>query len=465
MRLLLAALLALGAAPTQAGPVVSGRVAVPSTNGVAVGNIRAAGATFSLPSVSLTASLSPSLSPALAPSLSALHAPPSLSADAAAVAPLQAAASVPSALVAPRSAPAGLAPASAAPAEAPKPGARQEGARESLERAAEKAAAPRQEEESAESGKASAGADFDGAAKKEGGAPVARGRWARRAGLGLLASGVLGGSLLVASDPTHAVPAPSVPESMALQAAAPGGPLHALGQAGYVVGNALAFVFPAFEIYRAYKTGSSAAMPKTRAALLIGSSLAVGLFVLTLSGLPVWAIQNIFGALALGVVWPSAWAARKLGVPSEGKGFSAKAAFATVATAAVTLGASAALYHLVAAPFVPMLVKLAFGASAIGSITLGIQVVAAAVQAFLFAPDLIKLYKGKAGSGGFSSGFTLALTLASLSFVVYSAVRVAGAPGGSTQMWQFVLYTGLYLLYTVTSGATWWLGRRASRKN
>jgi hypothetical protein len=274
-----------------------------------------------------------------------------------------------------------------------------------------------------------------------------------------------GGALLATSDPTQAVPSPDVPPQgapspVALDAAAQGGLLHGIGQAGYVVGNALAFIFPTFEIYRAYKTGSSASMPATRAALLMGASLAVGLFVLTLSELPVWAIQNIFGALALGVVWPSAWAARKLGVPSEGKGFSPKAALATVATSAAALGVSAALYYFVAAPFVPMLVKAAFGAGAIDVIALGIQIAAALVQAFLFAPELIKLYRGRATGPGFSPGFTLALTLASMSFVVYSAVRLLGAPFGSASMWQFALYTGLYLLYAVTSGATWWLGRR-----
>jgi hypothetical protein len=479
MRLVLAALLALGAVPAQAGPVVvTGRVSVPATNGVTVGNIRAAGAAFSVPSGSLTAGLTPSLSPSLAPALPALHSLPSPSAAGSAAAPvasLQAAVAAPLARAAVLPSAPRLAPAGPAASEASKPGASQESARESLESAAEKAAAPRQEGESAEAGKLSADARFDGAGKKDAlsdAAPSAdtapAGRWRRRSGLGLAASLAGGGALLAATGPTQAVPAPNVPNPVALEVsqAASGGLLHAVGQAGYVVGNALAFVFPLFEIYRAYKTGSADAMPKTRAALLMGASLAVGLFVLTLSGLPVWAIQNIFGALALGVVWPSAWVARKLGVSSEGKGVSAKAALATLATAAAALGASAALYYLVAAPFVPMLITMTFGAAAIGAITLGIQVAAAAVQAFLFAPDLIKLLRGQAAKGGFSSGFTLALTLASLSFVVYSAVRVAGAPWGSTQMWQFVLYTALYLLYAVTSGATWWMGRkRAPRKD
>jgi hypothetical protein len=482
MRLVLAALLALGAVPAQAGPVVSGRVSAPATAGVAIGNIRAAGATVSVPSVSLTAALTLSLSPSLAPALPALHSAPSLPADEAAASPaasLQAAVPAPSARSAapsaPRHAPAGLAAALAASAEAPKPGA-QESARESLDAAAEKAAAPRAEGEGAEAGKLSGDARFDGAGRKDALSgkpapseePVPPGRWLRRrSGLGSAATLAGGGALLAATGPTQAVPVPNVPDAVAaeLAQAAQGGLLHAVGQTGYVVGNALAFIFPLFEIYRAYKTGSAAAMPKARAALLMGASLAVGLFVLTLSGLPVWAIQNIFGALALGVVWPSAWAARKLGVASEGQGVSAKAVAATLVTAAAALGASAALYYLVAAPFVPMLITATFGAAAIGAITLGIQVAAAAVQAFLFAPDLIKLMRGQAAQGGFSPGFTLALTLASLSFVVYSAVRLAGAPWGSTSMWQFALYTGLYLLYTVTSGATWWLGRKRAPRN
>jgi hypothetical protein len=448
MRLVLAALLALGAVPAQAGPVVSGRVSAPATAGVAIGNIRAAGATVSVPSVSLTAALTLSLSPSLAPALPALHSAPSPPPASPPLSPLPpklpsrarrsppARASTPPPRRPPRRAPRG---------RAPRPGS-------------------------------SGDARFDGAGRKDALSgkpapseePVPPGRWLRRrSGLGIAATLAGGGALLAATGPTQAVPVPNVPDAVAaeLAQAAQGGLLHAVGQTGYVVGNALAFIFPLFEIYRAYKTGSAAAMPKARAALLMGASLAVGLFVLTLSGLPVWAIQNIFGALALGVVWPSAWAARKLGVASEGQGVSAKAVAATLVTAAAALGASAALYYLVAAPFVPMLITATFGAAAIGAITLGIQVAAAAVQAFLFAPDLIKLMRGQAAQGGFSPGFTLALTLASLSFVVYSAVRLAGAPWGSTSMWQFALYTGLYLLYTVTSGATWWLGRKRAPRN
>lgn len=459
MRLLLAALLALGAVPAQAGPVLTSGARVAGVPGAQAAAVRIGGVAGVAPVASLTASLTPSLAPGLSPSLPALQSAPSLSA-AAPDAPSQAAA-VP-ALAAPVAA-AGLAPALAAPAEAPKPG-EQESAREHLESAAEKAAVPREEGESPVDGRLSGAAAFDGAKARESLADPAatRGRWRRRGWLGSVALVAGGGSLLLAADPTRAVPAPDVPApaSAALEAAAQGGLLHGVGQAGYVVGNALAFIFPAFEIYRAYKTGSSAAMPAARAALLIGSSLAVGLFVLTLSGLPVWAVQNIFGGLALGVVWPSAWVARRLGVATEGKGFSLKAAAATVATAGVTLGLSAAFYHFIAAPFVPMLVKAAFGAAAIGAITLGIQLAAALVQAFLFAPELIKLYRGRATGPGFSPGFTLALTLASMSFVVYSVVRLLGAPFGSASMWQFALYTGLYLLYAVTSGATWWLGRR-----
>lgn len=466
MRLVLAALLALGAVPAQAGPVLSGRVAAPSTNGVPVGNIRAAGAAISVPSVSLTAGLTPSLSPSLAPALPALHSAPSLSADAASV-PLQAAVPVPSARAAGLAAVPRFAPAGPAAAEASKPGAEQQSARESLEAAAEKAAAPRQEGESAEAGTRSAGARFDGAGEKArlSEQPAPRGRWRTRGGLGLAATLAGGGALLATSNPTQAVPAPNVPDPVVLELAAGGGLLHAVGQGGYIVGNALAFIFPLFELYRVYQTGSAAATPKTRAALLIGAYLAVGMFVLTLSGLPVWAIQNLFGAATLAAVWPSAWAARKLGTARPGPGLNVKAALATAGTGALAMGLSAGLYYLVAAPFVPALVAAAFGAAAIGAITLGIQIAAATVQALLFAPDLIALYKGKP-AGGFSPGFTIALMLASLGFVLYSVVRALAEAPGSTSMWQFVLYAALYTLYTVSSGATWWLGRkRAPRKN
>lgn len=475
MRLVLAALLALGAVPAQAGPVLTGRVAVPATNGVAIGNIRAAGAALSVPSVSLTSSLTPALSPSLAPALPSLHSAPSFSADEAAASPaaaLHAAVPAPSARAAGLVAVPRLAPAGPASAEASKPGAEQQSARESLEAAAEKAAAPRAEGESAEAGKLSGDARFDGAGTKDAlsrgalsGDAAASGRWRTRGGLGLAATLAGGGALLATSNPTQAVPAPNVPDPVVLELAAGGGLLHAVGQGGYIVGNALAFIFPLFELYRVYQTGSAAATPKTRAALLIGAYLAVGMFVLTLSGLPVWAIQNLFGAATLAAVWPAAWAARKLGTARAGPGLNVKAALATAGTGALAMGLSAALYYLVAAPFVPALVAGAFGAAAIGAITLGIQIAAATVQALLFAPDLIALYKGKP-AGGFSPGFTIALMLASLGFVLYSVVRAVGEVPGSTSMWQFVLYAGLYTLYTLSSGATWWLGRkRAPRKN
>lgn len=460
MRLLLAALLALGSVPAQAGGVLSGRVASAPGGFSAAGALRAA--RVGVPVLPLSASLSAGLAPALAPALPvlpALQGGPAL--------PLAPALSRGPAL--PAASPAS-ARAAAAPAPAPAAASQAPRAKDQLDSSAGSAAGPpARGEDAPESAKASGDARFDGSpgarrVEEEGGA--VSGAWSRRrARLGALGLTAFGAALFSRSGPTQAVPAPDVAAGAAreLAAAASHGFLQTLGQAGYVAGNALAFVFPAFEIYRAYRTGSSAAMPAGRAALLIGSSLAVGLFVLTLSGLPVWAIQNIFGALALAVVWPSAWAARKLGIAAPGEGFSPKAAVATAATSGLTLGLSAALYHLVAAPFVPALVKTVFGAAAIGAIALGLQAAAAAVQLFLFAPDLLRLYRGQPSKGGFSPGFTLALTLASLSFVVYSAVRLAGAPSGSTQMWQFLLYTVLYLLYTATSGAAWWLGR--PRKN
>lgn len=459
LAVLLASLFALGSVPSQAAGIVTsvGAAGESAASGSAGAVVTGQGRALSIPTVSLTASLIPSVQVVVSPALKGLPATAPFAAEAArSAAPL--AVSPEAAARAAIGVPAALSASYAAPNDGP----RQDGtpgARESLDAAGQDAAAPKGEE-GLEAGKTRADARFDGADKKstlEDSSPV-RGGWGRRTWLGLAATAALGVGLVTHTGPSNAVPVPNVAASdVAAQASS--GLLHGLGQVGYIAGNTLAFIFPVFEIYRVYQTGTAEKTPLVRSLMLIGAYVAVGMFVLTLSGLPLWAIQNLFGAATLAAVWPSAWVAKRFSTKTDKK-FSLKAVLFTALSTAVAGGLSVGLYYLVAAPFIPGLVMGLFGAAAIGGITLGIQIAAAAVQAMLFAPDLIKLWKGKVGGEGFSEGFTIALMLASLGFVLYSVVRALAEPFGTTTMWQMVLYAALYTLYTVSSGATWWLGRK-----
>ncbi|MCR4295298.1 MAG: hypothetical protein NUW21_07165, partial [Elusimicrobia bacterium] len=300
-----------------------------------------------------------------------------------------------------------------------------------------------------------AGASASGAAPTA--VPAAAGKsWKRRLGL-TAASLAAGGTLAVANSRTSAagmVPL-NVPDATPLAAIG-----QYLGQAGYWVGNALAFVFPIPEVFKAIQGGKVGA-PAWRAGILVTASLALGLVNATVAGMPFWGIQNTFAAAAMLLAWPAArWGRKAAG--GDAQGLSKKRTFiATAVTSVIALAAATALYYGAAA-VVPAALAAAFGAAAIANVTFGIMAATGGAFFLLFLPDIISIVRGKAPKG-FTPGFSLLFLLASLGFVVWTGHLAWIAEPGSPQAAQYGLYAALNAAYVLVSGASWWIGRRAAK--
>ncbi|MDX6770287.1 MAG: hypothetical protein SF051_12200 [Elusimicrobiota bacterium] len=293
--------------------------------------------------------------------------------------------------------------------------------------------------------------------------PKALARWTRRAAVGALAMGSSAALALGQSDGGRAAAQPAAPAAApaaAAPVAADPGLLGVLGQGGYLIGNALAFVFPLPEIYRAFKTGSAKAMPAWRAGILIAANLALGLISAPVAGMAFWGIQNLFGAAAMLAVWPAAWAGKRLGADPAGPGFSGKAAVATGVGSLLVLGLSAAAYFAAEAA-VPGLLSGLLGPEGIGRLTLGIQIVTGGMYLLLFAPDLLAMRRGQVPQG-FTPGFSLAFMVSSVGFLIWTIKMALGAPFGSSEMIQFSVYAALNALYAVTAGISWNLARKSA---
>ncbi|MDP3542182.1 MAG: hypothetical protein Q8T11_06880 [Elusimicrobiota bacterium] len=287
--------------------------------------------------------------------------------------------------------------------------------------------------------------------------PAAEGKsWKRRLGL-TAASLAAGGTLAVANSGSKAagmVPL-NVPDATPLAAIG-----QYLGQAGYWVGNALAFVFPIPEVFKAIQGGKVGA-PTWRAGVLVTASLALGLVNATVAGMPFWGIQNTFAAAAMLMAWPAArWGKKAAG--ADAQGLSKKRTFiATAVTSVIALAAATALYYGAAA-VVPAALAAAFGAAAIANVTFGIMAATGGAFFLLFLPDIISIVRGQAPKG-FTPGFSLLFLLASLGFVVWTGHLAWIAEPGSPQAAQYGLYAALNAAYVLVSGASWWVGRRAAK--
>ena len=98
--------------------------------------------------------------------------------------------------------------------------------------------------------------------------------------------------------PAAVAPSAIAPAAVAPAAVAPAADALAtagsvIGQGAYWLGNALAFLFPVTEIYKAVKTGR-VETPRWRAGVLITANLALGLVNATVAGMPLWGVQNVF---------------------------------------------------------------------------------------------------------------------------------------------------------------------------
>ncbi|MBI2787558.1 MAG: hypothetical protein HYX59_02645 [Elusimicrobia bacterium] len=300
-----------------------------------------------------------------------------------------------------------------------------------------------------------AGASASGAAPAVAAAPGTR-SWKQRLGLAA-ASVVAGGALALPHGGTHAAGAlPPVDVASGANFSVIG---QYLGQAGYWIGNALAFVFPIPEVFKAIK-GGKVAVPAWRAGILVTASLALGLVNATVAGMPFWGIQNTFAAAAMLLAWPAAkWGKKAAGEAGALSG--KKSAVATVVTSLLALALAAAMYYAAAA-VIPAALAAAFGAAAVANVTFGIMAATGGAFFLLFLPDVISIVRGRAPNG-FTPGFSLLFLLASLGFVVWTGHLAWIAEPGSPQAAQYGLYAALNAAYVLVSGASWWIGRRAAK--
>ena len=169
-------------------------------------------------------------------------------------------------------------------------------------------------------------------------------------------------------------------------------PVHG---AGLAIGNALAFVFPIPEVFKAIK-GGKVAVPAWRAGILVSASLALGLVNATVAGMPLWGIQNIFAATVMLLAWPAArWGKKAAGDAGHSP---KKSATATAVNVAGALAVAAAMYFAAAA-VVPAAIAAVFGAAAVANVTLGIMALTGAAFFLLFLPDIISIARGRAPQG------------------------------------------------------------------
>lgn len=283
------------------------------------------------------------------------------------------------------------------------------------------------------------------------GAPVAAPvGWSKRAVT--VVGGVLGLSVLSAARPVSSAPAPTVadpaPSAEGLAWLAP------FGQAGYVIGNFLAFLFSIPQIHKTFKDGDAKSTPAWRAAVFAAAGLALGLVSATVADKAFWGIQNVFGAVSMLSVYPVAWWLRRGAKINP-----------LVGTAVVTLAAlvaSVGLYYGAAA-IVPTLLAHLMAPAAVSQAMLWIQAATGALYFLLFLPDMISVARGQAPKS-FTPAFSLAFFAASAAFVVWTVQAALAAVPGSPQQMQFLIYAGLNAAYAAVSFASYYFARKAARK-
>lgn len=319
-------------------------------------------------------------------------------------------------------------------------------------------------EESQKPGSALRAADvsaalFDGAKRPSSASPVAepasdrRGR-ASRSGLRPSLGRAAAGTAVVAAGVAGLRIAPflSIPTAGAWSRV-----VEFSGRAGYLVGNALAFVFAIPQIHKTFKDGGAKGTPVWRAVVGATASLSLGLISAPLAGQWFWGVQNIFGGLTLlAPLLLSPLLARR------GGGFSAKASAGLTAVTSTAIFLPSMGLYAAAVRTVPALLRSLLGAAGIAHLALGLQIATGAMFFLLFAPDVIDIVKGRTPKG-FTSLFSLLFFAASVGFVAWTAQMASAAPAGSSERAQFIVYALQNAAYAVVSFLSWLYIRRAER--
>ena len=227
-----------------------------------------------------------------------------------------------------------------------------------------------------------------------------------------------------------------------------------LGQAGYWIGNFLAFLFSIPQIHKTFKDGDAKGTPAWRAAVFAAAGLLLGLVSATVADKAFWGIQNVFGAVSMLAVYPAAWWLRE--------GAKVRPLVGTAVVTLAALAASVGLYYRAAA-IVPALLAHWMSAAAISQAMLWIQVATGALYFLLFLPDMISVARGQAPKS-FTPLLSLAFFAASAGFVVWTVQAALAAVPGSPQQMQFLIYAGLNAAYAVVSFASYYFARKAARK-
>ena len=274
--------------------------------------------------------------------------------------------------------------------------------------------------------------------------------WQKRIGLAL--SGVVAISGVGMAQHATSAPAPHVAAASAADDRYAW--LEPLGQAGYWIGNFLAFLFSIPQIHKTFKDGDAKGTPAWRAAVFAAAGLLLGLISATVADKAFWGIQNVFGAVSMLAVYPAAWWLRG--------GAKVRPLVGTAVVTLAALAASVGLYYGAAA-IVPALLAHWMSAAAISQAMLWIQVATGALYFLLFLPDMISVARGQAPKS-FTPLFSLAFFAASAGFVVWTVQAALAAVPGSPQQMQFLIYAGLNAAYAVVSFASYYFARKAARK-
>ncbi|MBI2363272.1 MAG: hypothetical protein HYV15_07825 [Elusimicrobia bacterium] len=229
------------------------------------------------------------------------------------------------------------------------------------------------------------------------------------------------------------------------------------GRAGYLVGNALAFVFALPQINKTFKDGGAKGTPVWRAVVGASASLALGLVSAPLAGQWFWGVQNIFGGLALlAPLLISPLLSRR------GRGFSPWASAGLTGLVSTALFVPSVALYSAAAAVVPGVLTGMLGAAGLAHLALGLQIATGAMFFLLFTPDIIDIVKGRTPKG-FTSLFSFLFFAASIGFVAWTAQMASAAPAGSSERAQFIVYALQNAAYAVVSFLSWLYIRRAER--
>jgi hypothetical protein len=254
--------------------------------------------------------------------------------------------------------------------------------------------------------------------------------------------------------------------------------LGAMAQVGNIVGNGLAMVFPVPQIYKTAQDGHMDATPLGRSMLMVGASLALGLVNAVLAHAALWGVQNIFGALMMLSVIPVGkllqWRAKGglgLGAPLDPSWPAERklvhrilhdhALFLTGLVVALGLPASLAMFQI-ASLAVPPLLGVLFPAAFIPELALILQVATSVMFLMIFIPDAVNAWR-KTRSKGFTPAFSLLFFLCNAALLFWSVFMTLSQRVYSPQMWQFLVYSLVNVVYCATSFVSYRLSREKAK--